>query len=247
MPEENTRTKSSEDIAAITEVARAAEAALAAVVEYLKTEKEPAAEAAHAIIDEVLEAHGCESPEGHIVASGPASAEPHERGSGIIREGEPIVIDVYPRSKQTGYYADITRTVCLGEPSPELARLCATVREAHALATSMVLPGVSAREVYEEVCRFFNEQGYATSGTGTLFPFAEGFVHGLGHGVGLDVHEPPRLGRASKDVLAVGDVITIEPGLYYEAIGGVRIEDLYVIRKTGVEPLTRAGIELQLL
>jgi Xaa-Pro aminopeptidase len=238
----------SEKITAITKVLRAVEAAAAIVIEYLKITPEPTSEGAHVIIDRVLADFKCESPEGHIVAGGVQSSAPHEKGTGQLKRGEPIVIDIYPRSTASGYFADMSRTVCLGEPSPELEKMYEAVREAQNRALSLVKPGARGGDIQEAVEKYFIEQGFKTSGKREEkggFPFKEGFVHGVGHGVGLKIHEAPHLGRGSKDVLKEGDVITIEPGLYYEAIGGVRLEDMVLVTKDGYQNLTNFPKELQ--
>lgn len=227
-----------EKIAAINEVQTAVEATMRAVVDYLKTEPAPTAEAAHILIDEILEAHDCESPKGHIVAGGPASAEPHEQGSGLLQPGQPIVIDIYPRSKTTDYWADMTRTVCLGAAPAELQKLYDTVLAAQELAISLIAPGVRAHGIQKAVTKFFADAGYQTTGTGTEFRFAEGFVHSIGHGVTTDIHAEPHFGAASEAVLSVGDIITIEPGLYYKHLGGVRLEDLILVTEAGHQNLT---------
>lgn len=238
--------RSEKDVAAIEQVQQAVEAAAQAVVAYVATTPEPTAEVAHQIIDETLAAHDCESPEGHIVAGGTQSAEPHETGTGVLETGVPIVIDIYPRSKSTGYFADMTRTVCIGKPSAELQKMYDTVLAAQNLALSMVKPGVRCVEIQQAVEHFFNTAGYLTSGKGTVFTFAEGFVHAVGHGVGKEIHEAPRISRNSEDVLGVGDVITIEPGLYYHHIGGVRLEDMVRVTTAGAQNLTRFPKQLQL-
>ena len=227
-----------EKVVAIEEVQRATEAAMGRVIKYLRTAPEPTSEEAHRIIDEVLESFDCESPEGHIVAGGPASAEPHELGNGFLKKGEPIVIDIYPCSKTSGYFADMSRTVCIGEAPDELHKMYVAVLGAQELAISMLKPGVKCKDIQEAVEKFFTDAGFITSGTGKEFPYAEGFVHGVGHGVGLRVHEAPKIGRKTEDILQEGDVITIEPGLYYKAIGGVRIEDMLLITPSGSRNLT---------
>jgi Xaa-Pro aminopeptidase len=239
------RRKGEADIEQIRVVQRATEAAMTAVIFYLRTTKNPTAEAAHEIIDTVLAQHDCESPEGHIVAGGKASAEPHEHGSGVLLQGESIVIDIYPRSKTTGWFADMTRTTCIGEPTPELTRMYETVRRAQEVAIQMIAPGVFCLDIQNAVENVFAEAGYETTGKGKEFAFNEGFVHGVGHGVGKNIHEAPRIGRGTADVLAVDDVITIEPGLYYHAIGGVRLEDLIVVTETGCMNLTHFVKELR--
>ena len=233
------RTKTQEQITAIQEVQQATEAAMAAVIIYLQTTNNPTAEEAHAVVDEVLETYNCESPEGHIVAGGIQSIEPHEKGSGSLKRGEPIVIDIFPRSKITGYFADMSRTVCLGQPSVELPQMYDAVLRAQELAISMTGPGVKGIDIQSAVEEYFTQAGYKTSGQGTEFPYAEGFVHGVGHGVGLSVHEAPRIGRNSTDVLEEGDVITIEPGLYYPHLGGIRLEDMLWVTKDGAKNLTQ--------
>jgi len=219
-------------------VQQATEAAMQVVVEYLKNDAAPTAEQAHAIIDEVLAGYDCESPEGHIVAGGPVSAKPHERGSGPLLPGQPLVIDIYPRSKTTGYWADMSRTVCIGEPPAELQQMYDTVLAAQELAISMVAPGVAGRDLHQAVVDHFTQAGYETSGQGTEFRYAEGFVHAIGHGVDTDIHAAPHLNTRSDEVLQVGDVITIEPGLYYSDIGGVRLEDLVLVTTSGYLNLT---------
>jgi Xaa-Pro aminopeptidase len=233
------RTKTAQHVAAIEEVLRAAEAALEMVLEYLRTSSAPTAKEAHAIVDSVLETFNCESPEGHIIACGLQSAEPHEKGTGMLMRNVPIVIDLYPRSKATGYFADISRTVCLGKPPEALQKMYDAVLGAQELAIRMVKPGAAGKDIQSAVEDYFTNVGYATSGKGKEFTYAEGFVHGVGHGVGLSIHEAPQV-RAGDDVLREGDVITIEPGLYYKNIGGVRIEDMLFVTADGYRNLTRA-------
>jgi len=237
------RKKTRNQVAAIEETQRAAESAMEAVTSYLRKAKKPSSEKAHAIIDKVLSQLNCESPQGHIVAGGLQAAEPHERGTGLLRPGVPIVIDIFPRSKKTGYFADMSRTVCIDKPSKKAKKMYDAVLAAQELGISMVKPGVECRSIQDAIEKFFAESGFETSGKGKEFPYSEGFVHGLGHGVGLDIHEGPRIGRKTKDVLAIGDVVTIEPGLYYKKIGGVRIEDLVVVTKKGCRNLTQYGKE----
>jgi Xaa-Pro aminopeptidase len=238
------RQKSAEEVGAIEETQRATNAAMAVVISYLRTTGAPTSEEAHAIIDKVLLEHNCESPEGHIVAGGLQASEPHERGSGPIRRGEAVVIDIFPRSKKTSYFADMTRTVCIGEPSPKVQKMFDAVVAAQELAESMVKPGASCKGLQDAVEKLFADRGFITSGKGKEFAFENGFVHGLGHGVGLEVHEAPRIGRKTEDVLMEGDVITIEPGLYYKDIGGVRMEDMVLVTDSGSRNLTRFSKEL---
>lgn len=234
-----TRQKTAEEVVQMEEVQRAAEAAMSAVIQYLSTDRAPTSETAHDIIDRVLEVYDCESPEGHIVAGGAQAIEPHERGHGPINTGEAIVIDIFPRSKSTGYFADMTRTVCIGEPPPDLQNMYYAVSAAHDLAILMIRPGISGKDLHEVASRYFIDAGYLTSGKGNEFSYAEGFVHSLGHGVGRAVHEAPRVSPKSEDVLVAGDVITIEPGLYYPGMGGIRIEDMVQVTEDGYRNLTQ--------
>ncbi|MDO8451349.1 MAG: M24 family metallopeptidase [bacterium] len=232
------RKKTVDQIAAMREVQRATEAAMGAVISYLQSTQSPTSERAHKIIDDVLEIHNCESPEGHIVAGGKQGAEPHEMGHGLLQRGVPIVIDIYPRSKATLHFADMSRTVCIGSASNELRKMYDAVCAAQKLAMSMIKPKVECLKIQESVDKLFVRVGYSTSGAGKEFAFAEGFVHGVGHGVGIHVHEAPRIGRGSTDVLEEGDVVTVEPGLYYKHVGGIRLEDMILVTAGGAENLT---------
>jgi len=176
---------------------------------------------------------GCESGE-PIVACGKDAANPHSTGSGKLLPDEPIVIDIFPRGMRSRYFADMTRTVLLGEPSEEVLDMYDAVLDAQKRAISMVKAGVDAADIHNAVNDIFEARGY-----GTLRKRSEsGFIHITGHGVGLSLHEPPFIGD-KKYILKPGNVITIEPGLYIPSVGGVRIEDLLVVKKTGFENLTR--------
>ncbi|RME31530.1 M24 family metallopeptidase [Candidatus Woesearchaeota archaeon] len=177
----------------------------------------------------VLLAYACSAPE-LIISHGLQTASPHEHGAGVLRAGEPIMLDFFPRSMETGYWFDMTRTVCKGPAPPSLRKLWRTVLAAQAAALATVQAGVPVRRVHEAAEQVFLEAGYETSAS-------EGFIHGTGHGVGLEIHEAPRIGQV-KGRLAAGDVITIEPGLYYRRVGGVRIEDTIVVTKQGYTDLT---------
>ena len=169
-----------------------------------------------------------------IVASGPLSALPHEEGHGPILAHTPIVVDVFPRSLQTRYFADITRTFVKGRPSERLERMYYAVLKAQEIAIERLRAGVSASSVHRAVVAHFEASGFSTDMTAKL-PF--GFIHTTGHGLGLDIHEPPRIGN--EDILLPeGAVVTVEPGLYYPDIGGVRIEDDVVLTIDGLEVLS---------
>ena len=172
--------------------------------------------------------------EGSIVAGGRQAADPHEAGRGPLRAGEWIVADVFPRMLATGYWGDMTRTFLHGRPTAAQRRMYEAVAEAQRLALSLVRPGAKGKDVHRAVTDFFARRGWKT-GTGPDGR-AHGFFHGLGHGVGLEIHEEPRLSPSGGE-LAPGMVVSVEPGLYYPEIGGVRIEDLVVVTETGCSVL----------
>jgi Xaa-Pro aminopeptidase len=172
--------------------------------------------------------HGCGAVD-TIVSCGEDTAIPHIPGSGPLKSDEPIVIDLFPVEEISGYYADMTRTVVRGEPSPNILEMYDTLREAKQLGISRVKTGASGADIHLAVVDFFKDHGYESN--------IRGFVHNLGHGVGLQVHELPTVGPAGK-TLASGNVITIEPGLYYPGIGGVRLEDIGVVTAKGFENFT---------
>jgi Xaa-Pro aminopeptidase len=179
-----------------------------------------------------------------IVSHGPQTAVGHDMGSGQLRPNEPIVFDLFPRDRATGCYADMTRTYVVGEPSEEVEEWYRLVKEALNRSTAEVRPGVNGRALFELVCALFREAGYKTQLNKEPGEVLEdGFFHGLGHGVGLEVHELPSLGRTGHELVA-GDVITIEPGLYRAGYGGLRLEDLVLVTADGYELLTDYPYEL---
>jgi|Deesub1362A_J573_1020465.scaffolds.fasta_scaffold00222_45 Xaa-Pro aminopeptidase len=172
--------------------------------------------------------------ENTIVSSGVSTGNPHEVGNGKIEWNSHIILDIFPRSKRTGYCSDVTRTIFLGEVSDQITEMFDVVREAYVTAEKMVKEGIGVREIYNAVCDVFEERGYDTLRKESK----KGFIHSTGHGVGLEVHELPSV--ADNDyILKAGNVITIEPGLYYPEIGGVRLENLVVVKKNGCQVLTR--------
>ncbi|HEX4122592.1 MAG TPA: Xaa-Pro peptidase family protein [Verrucomicrobiae bacterium] len=171
-----------------------------------------------------------------IVAGGRQACDPHEPGHGPLRANEPIVLDVFPRSCKTGYFGDITRTVVRGRATEAVRRVYNTVARAQELAFAQLRPENKAANVHKAVQKFFDDQGYKT---GKKNGRLQGFFHGTGHGLGMDVHESPRVGVNSRDVLAAGHVVTVEPGLYYSEIGGIRLEDVGAITPQGAKNLTK--------
>jgi Xaa-Pro aminopeptidase len=171
------------------------------------------------------------------VAGGRQGCDPHASGQGILRANEPIIIDVFPRSQKTGYYGDITRTVVRGRASEGVRKAYATVGRAQELALGRLRKKLPAREVHQTVQDYFNREGYRT---GNRNGRMQGFFHSSGHGLGLEIHEPPSLSAASNDLLLTGQVVTVEPGLYYSELGGgVRLEDMALITNTGPRNLTQ--------
>jgi Xaa-Pro aminopeptidase len=181
------------------------------------------------IIHRCLIEHGCLAHD-TIVSCGVDTALPHLTGSGPLRPDEPIIIDIFPQHEESGYYADMTRTVVKGEPSPEILEMYKAVHEAQETAARLLRAGEEGAGIHQAIVDFFQERGYASN--------QEGFIHNLGHGVGLEVHEPPVLGPGGKR-LEEGHIVTIEPGLYYRDRGGVRLEDMGLILKGGFERFTR--------
>jgi Xaa-Pro aminopeptidase len=188
-------------------------------------------------IERVFSAHGAVGEE-FIVSHGPQTAVGHEMGSGTLRAGEAIVFDLFPRDRETGVYSDMTRTYVVGDVPEELAEYHRLCKEALERTTAAAKPGVNGRDLMQMACDLFHEHGYPTQLHKRPGEVLEsGFFHGLGHGVGLEVHEKPALSRTGDD-LVTGDVITLEPGLYRAGYGGVRLEDILVVTDDGVEVVT---------
>jgi Xaa-Pro aminopeptidase len=199
-------------------------------------------------VGQVFAAHGLEQPKGSILAPGEEGGVPHSAGTPdrVLRAGEPLIVDLFPRSSRHGLFADCTRTFCVGEPAPALRRAHALVLAALERSHLRARPGVRGWELQEEVCDLFEAEGLPTqiSTPGTT----RGYVHNLGHGVGFDLHEQPifRKAAGAEGVLREGDVFTLEPGLYEpEAEGyGVRLEDLVYLGPEGLENLTPLPYDL---
>lgn len=183
--------------------------------------------------------HGCAADAGTIAAGGPQAADPHEPGHGPLRAGEPIIVDIFPVDKTSRYYADMTRTFVKGEPPGELQRMYDAVLEAQEAALGMIRAGVNGRDVHQKVSDILHDAGYKTlvHDQQPGQPLTEGFMHGTGHGVGLEIHEAPRLSLTDEELIP-GDVVSVEPGVYDPAFGGVRIEDLVVVTEDGCRNLT---------
>jgi len=188
-----------------------------------------------AIIESAI-LHAGGIPANTIVAGGEQACDPHERGHGPLHAHEPIILDIFPRSARTGYFGDITRTVVRGRASEKVRRQYEAVRGGVELAFGLLRDGAAARQVHLSVERFFRRAGFRTRRQNGR---RVGFFHGTGHGLGLEIHEPPRASRKSADLLRAGQVITVEPGLYYPESGGVRLEDVALVTGAEAVNLTR--------
>ncbi len=176
---------------------------------------------------------------GSIVAGGPIGADCHHIGSGLLRTGQGVIIDIFPQNRTTLYYGDCTRSVVHGTVSAELARMHAAVVAAKAAGIAAARPGVTGEAVHEATIAVIRQHGYATSLPTDAEPDSYcAMVHGTGHGIGLEVHEPPLLDRGGPELID-GDVVTVEPGLYCRALGGIRVEDMVVVTADGCRNLNR--------
>ncbi|MBC2763325.1 MAG: aminopeptidase P family protein [ANME-2 cluster archaeon] len=240
--------KTGSEIRAITAVQRICEQAVALAIEFISRAQVSddelihngtplTAEAVRAVIHHSLLDHSCEADD-TIVACGPGSADPHWQGSGVLKAHQPIVLDVFPRHMVSRYYCDMSRTVVIGEPDPRIVEMHSAVVEAQETAFGLIRPGVNGSDVHQAVCDTLDDAGFKVGDD-------EGFIHSTGHGVGLEVHEKPGLGLQDVE-LEVGNVVTVEPGLYYKDVGGVRVEDMVVVTDVGCKNLTILDKNLQL-
>jgi Xaa-Pro aminopeptidase len=250
------RVKTPAELAGIRRAQVAADAGMRAAAELLRR-AEPSGE--HVLLDgepltcerlkdtirDVTARLGASAGDELIVAHGAQSAIGHEMGSGPIAPGEPVIIDLWPRDSGSACFADMTRTFVVGAAPAELRRYHELTRESLAVALDAVRAGVEGREVFRLSCEPYERAGIPTQRTKTPGQvLQEGFYHSLGHGVGLEVHEAPPLGRAP-GVLVAGDVITLEPGCYRPGFGGCRLEDLVLVTEDGAEVLTDYPYDLE--
>ena len=177
-----------------------------------------------------------------IIACGLQAVDPHNEGSGPLKAHEPIVMDVFPQHAKSRYFADITRTVVKGRASPKVTQMFEAVKEGQEIAYRMIKDGVDGSTIHNAILELFNSRGFKTGEQGGRM---QGFFHGTGHGVGLEIHEPPRI-SPRPDILKTGMVVTVEPGLYYLDAGGIRIEDMVVVTKDGCHLLTQAPKVLEI-
>jgi Xaa-Pro aminopeptidase len=244
--------KSPREVRAIEAALRAAEAGLLAGIAALKAcrirsgylrrdGRSFTAEDLRAAVNTRIMAEGC-VPSHTICAPGDQAVDPHEEGRGPIRAHTPIVMDIFPRSESTGYYGDLTRTVVRGRASHRLHELYAVVHEGVRLGHGLVRDGAEGLEIHRRIQALFDRQGYPT---GVKAGRMQGFFHGTGHGLGLEIHEAPSIGKR-RCTLRAGHVVTVEPGLYYIGLGGVRLEDVALVTRQGSRNLTRVPKQLEI-
>ncbi|MBI3011104.1 MAG: aminopeptidase P family protein [Candidatus Omnitrophica bacterium] len=239
--------KSEEEVALLTDSLRTTEEALECAIEFIRnSEVKPdgtlwiggkplTAELIRKAMHLVMMERGCVAQH-TIIACGVQAVDPHNEGSGPLKANEPIVMDVFPQHARTRYFADLTRTVVKGKASDKVKRMFQAVREGQEIAFRMIKDGVDGSAIHKAILDYFASLGFKT---GEQDGRMQGFFHGTGHGVGLEIHEPPRVG-VKPDTLKTGMVVTVEPGLYYLDAGGLRLEDMVVVTKDGCRVLTEA-------
>ena len=178
-------------------------------------------------------------PANTIVAGGDQACDPHERGFGPLHANSLIIFDIFPRDAKTGYWGDMTRTVVRGRASEQQRKLWETVKAGQTLALKRIKAGVDGMSIHQAITELFERRGFPTEVRNGR---RVGFFHGTGHGLGLEIHEYPRLQRV---VLKAGQCLTVEPGLYYPGVGGVRIEDVVIVEKDGCRILSKFPKQLE--
>ena len=239
--------KSDDEIACLTEALRITEEALATAIELIRNAevipdgslrlggKPLTAELLRKSMHLIMMERDCVAQH-TIVACGVQAVDPHNEGSGVLMANQPIVMDVFPQHARHRYFADITRTVVKGQASDKVRRMFDAVKAGQEIAYRMLKDGVDGATVHNAILDSFERQNFPTGEQGGRM---QGFFHGTGHGVGLEIHEPPRISPRA-DTLKAGMVVTVEPGLYYLDAGGIRIEDMVVVTNNGYRLLTEA-------
>jgi Xaa-Pro aminopeptidase len=255
--DERRRVKNEHELAGIRRACRAVEAGVGVGVEMLRSAErsngalvldgEPlTCERIKLAVERAFGEHGAAAEE-FIISHGAQTAVGHDGGSGPIASDDVVLFDLFPRDRESACYSDFTRTFSLGPPPDELAEYHRLAKEALDMALAAVKPGVKGSDIHRQVCDFFHEHGYKTQlhkeeGEALV----DGYFHATGHGVGLEVHERPGVGRVESEPLVAGDVIALEPGLYRHGYGGVRLEDLVLVTDSGAEKLTDYPYEFEL-
>lgn len=173
-------------------------------------------------------------PSHTIISSGNQCVDPHHEGTGPIKANTSIIFDIFPRSQKNGFFGDLSRTVVRGRASDKLKQMYATVQAGQQVGYELIRDGVNGKEVHQKILDLFAARGFPT---GRINGRMQGFFHGTGHGLGLDIHEAPRIAPVDA-TLRTGHVVTVEPGLYYMGVGGVRLEDVVVVKDKGNRNLT---------
>ncbi len=231
------RTKNEAELAGIKRGIHATELAYARAKELLASGPQTC-ESLKSAINHVFAEQGMAVPDPPIVSHGTQTTVGHEPGHGPIAPGEPIVLDLFPQDPESGCFSDMTRTFCVGEAPEELLRYHAVCEESIELVLAAIRPGITGAELHRISCKPFDEAGIKTQLSKTPGEvLEEGYYHSLGHGVGLELHEEPGLGRNGVELVA-GDVIAIEPGAYRLGFGGCRLEDMVLVTEDGCEVLT---------
>ena len=237
------RVKTAHELDGIRRAQATADAAMA-VARDMIAECRPV-ESVRAAIQAVYDERGCDFDDA-MIAPGAQSASYHEMGEGPLTPGEPVVVDLFPRDRRSRCWADMTRTFVAGgtEPPPQLTEMWRLCRESLDASYALIRPGADGAAIFAASCEPFEAAGWPTLRTKAPgAAMVDGYAHGLGHGVGLDIHERPNLGRLG-DELVAGDVLAIEPALYRQGFGGCRLEDLVLVTEDGYERITDFPYEL---
>ena len=198
------------------------------------------------MMGQALIGNWCAIEEELIVACGPRSADPHYQGNpeDELKANQPIILDIYPRGVRKRYWSDMTRTVVKGRASEEVKKMFNAVLKAKNACIDVLHEGVLGSDMFNLCCDILEKAGYGTIRGGKQIE--KGFTHGLGHGVGLQIHESPSMSELYKFPLKEHSIVTVEPGLYDPKVGGVRIEDIVELRKDGCNNLTKMYVQLEI-